>query len=209
MKPYEHGRGPSDRPGQGPASRGRQEADDSLGATAARAARTVKDGLEDVGETVSSTLEAARRKANQTYGSATRYASSASRSSYYGYRRARFTTTSFVTENPIMVGVVGVAAGLILGALLPGTRKENQFFGRYADDVRDQGMRYARDIAEQGRQLVEENLEHVKAEFKGSVQGQSQGETGPPRESNSPPPARPGPPQGGGTFPPQPVTRPV
>jgi ElaB/YqjD/DUF883 family membrane-anchored ribosome-binding protein len=160
--------------------------------------------LDDVGDTVSSTIEAARRKANETYGSASRYASSAGRSSYYGYRRARFTTTSFVAENPIMVGVLGVATGLILGALLPGTRKENQFFGRYADDVRDQGMRYARDIAEQGRQIVEENLEHVKAEFKGSAQGQSQGETGGPAPQGSTAPARPAPSPSVG-MPPPPV----
>ena len=43
-------------------------------------------------------------------------------------------------------------------ALLPNPRRENQVFGRYADEVRDQGLRYARDLAQQGKQFVEENL---------------------------------------------------
>jgi hypothetical protein len=60
-----------------------------------------------------------------------------------------------------MVGVVGLAAGLLVGALLPTTRRENQVFGRYADEVREQGMRYARELAEQGKSLVEENLQAV------------------------------------------------
>ncbi|GJD47450.1 hypothetical protein OPKNFCMD_0158 [Methylobacterium crusticola] len=68
----------------------------------------------------------------------------------------------FVTENPVLVGVVGLAAGLLLGALLPRTRQEDRTVGAWADEVRDQGMRYARDATERGRQFVETALDQAQ-----------------------------------------------
>ena len=87
--------------------------------------------------------------------------SDAGRRSSAQLARHRRGIEGFVEENPVMVGVVGLAAGLLVGALLPTTRRENQVFGRYADEVREQGMRYARELAEQGKSLVEENLQAV------------------------------------------------
>ena len=74
------------------------------------------------------------------------------------FRAARGGVERFVTENPLMVGVVGLAAGLVIGALLPRTRQEDRAFGRWADEVREQGMRYARDATQRGREYVEEAL---------------------------------------------------
>ena len=62
----------------------------------------------------------------------------------------------FVSEKPVLVGVVGLAAGLLLGALLPRTRQEDRTFGRWSDEVRNQGMRYARDMTQRGREYVDE-----------------------------------------------------
>lgn len=68
--------------------------------------------------------------------------------------RGRGSVEQFVTENPLLVGVVGVAAGLLLGALLPRTRQEDRNIGPYADEVRDQGLRYAREFTSRGREFV-------------------------------------------------------
>jgi hypothetical protein len=46
----------------------------------------------------------------------------------------------------------------VIGALLPRTRQEDRAFGRWADEVREQGMRYARDATQRGREYVEEAL---------------------------------------------------
>jgi hypothetical protein len=73
-------------------------------------------------------------------------------------RSARGGVEHFVTENPLMVGVMGLAAGLVIGALLPRTRQEDRAFGRWADEVREQGYRYARDATQRGREYVEEAL---------------------------------------------------
>ncbi|NEU11756.1 hypothetical protein G3T14_06375 [Methylobacterium sp. BTF04] len=66
---------------------------------------------------------------------------------------------AFVTENPLLVGVVGLAAGLLLGALLPRTRSEDKAVGPWADEVRDQGLRYARDVTNRGREFVASALD--------------------------------------------------
>ncbi|WP_375459382.1 hypothetical protein [uncultured Enterovirga sp.] len=127
---------------------------------------------DSVKDSVGDAFEGATEWSRDRYGKATSWASenvdSVSRNATYARRRSaaefnrgRRTVESFVEENPIMVGVVGVAAGLLIGALLPGTRRENQYFGRYADEVRDQGMRYAQEVAEQGRHVVEENLSRL------------------------------------------------
>ena len=151
----------------------------SSAASAARsgldqATSTVKDGLRSATDTARSATDAARQTAEEAYNSASRTVSQASRRSAQEFTRTRRGVEAFVQENPIMVGVVGLAAGLIVGALLPNTRRENQVFGRYADEVRDQGLRYARDLAQQGKQFVEENLDAAT----GAAKGRSDRDTG-------------------------------
>jgi ElaB/YqjD/DUF883 family membrane-anchored ribosome-binding protein len=79
----------------------------------------------------------------------------------------------YVAENPVMVGLVGLAAGLLIGALLPRTRREDEAFGEWADEVREQGMRYAHEMAQRGREFVDENFSgddprfaHHESEFR-------------------------------------------
>jgi ElaB/YqjD/DUF883 family membrane-anchored ribosome-binding protein len=76
-----------------------------------------------------------------------------------GLRRSRGTVERFVEDNPLLVGVVGVAAGLLLGALLPRTRQEDRNIGPYADEIRDQGLRYAREMTHRGREFVQTALD--------------------------------------------------
>lgn len=132
------------------------------------ASRAVKKAAETARETVDQASEWARDRYGETsswaaerYDNAARSATYVRRRSVAELHRSRDSVGQFVEENPIMVGVVGLAAGLLMGALLPGTRRENELLGRYADEVRDQGLRYAQNFAEQGRQLVEENIGRV------------------------------------------------
>jgi hypothetical protein len=84
------------------------------------------------------------------------------------FRRAGGGIERFVSENPLMVGVMGLAAGLVLGALLPRTRQEDRAFGRWADEVRGQGWRYAREATQRGREFVEDALSTTEAGFDGA-----------------------------------------
>lgn len=121
---------------------------------AARAAGRVR-------ETVSDGYDRAEEWAHDGYDTISRNAVYARRRTAAEFNRGRRSVAAFVDENPIMVGVAGLAAGLLIGALLPSTRRENRLFGPYADDLRREGVRYARDVAEQGREAISENLRSV------------------------------------------------
>ncbi|MBV9077680.1 MAG: hypothetical protein JO048_09365 [Methylobacteriaceae bacterium] len=133
--------------------------------------RSVSDAAGSAGSTARETYERVTDRASDYYEGATRRASDMHQRSTAHLSRHRRNVESFVGENPIMIGVAGFAAGLLVGALIPTTRRENKLFGRYADEVREQGMRYARDLAQQGKQLVEENLSQAS-------QGSSHGDDG-------------------------------
>ena len=126
--------------------------------------------------------EQATEWARSAYDSASSWASDAmdSGSEYMGRaRRAmpemRMTGVQrYVAENPVMVGIIGLAAGLLIGALLPRTRRENEMFGEWSDEVREQGMRYAHEMTQRGREFVDENFAgddprfaHHESEFRG------------------------------------------
>ena len=135
------------------------------------ATSTAREGLKSAADAARSATEAARSTASGYYDRASRTVGDARRRSGAQVTRHRRGVEAFVEENPVMVGVVGLAAGLLIGALLPSTRRENQVFGRYADEVREQGLRYARDLAEQGRSMVEENLQSVSQATREATRG--------------------------------------
>jgi len=142
----------------------------SAGPVGSKPAASVKETVKQVDDAAQDTLKSVRKRAanvyddaadaaRQSFDSVSRGAARFSRSAPRSPSQAGRIVARYVEENPIMVSVLGLAAGLIAGSLLPGTRRENQVFGRYADDVKDQGLRYARDLAEQGKHYVEETLQ--------------------------------------------------
>jgi ElaB/YqjD/DUF883 family membrane-anchored ribosome-binding protein len=149
-----------------------QNAQDQSGSVADKAQQAADQVRQKAGEA----YEGATDWARDTYERASGWASD----SYQGQRRrvnqmggrsarafgnARGGVQSYVSENPMVVGLVGLAAGLLLGALLPRTRRENEMFGEWADEVRNQGLRYARDAANRGRDYVEETFSGDDAQF--------------------------------------------
>lgn len=146
----------------------------SLRDRAAEQAASLRDQAADkaseLRDRASETLRSARDRAGDTYDDARawaedRYDTQRQRAADLADRgaqrlhRGRTATEDFIAENPLLVGVVGLAAGLLLGALLPRTRQEDRALGPYADDLRDQGVRYARDLTQRGRTFVETALD--------------------------------------------------
>lgn len=130
-----------------------------LGSVAQQAARAVGDARDKV----TGAYGRAADWAGDGYETASRNVRYARRRSFAEINRGRSNLESFIEENPVMVGVAGLAVGVLVGVLLPGTRRENQVFGQYADEVRAQGLRYAQDVAEQGRHILEENVKGLAA----------------------------------------------
>lgn len=136
------------------------------------------DTVRAVRERASETYEDARSWAEDRYETQRRRAADLADRGSRRLHEGRTATEQFVSENPLLVGVVGLAAGLLLGALLPRTRQEDRALGPYADDLRDQGIRYARDLTHRGRAFVETALdpENLDAAVKrASAEGGPQG----------------------------------
>lgn len=127
------------------------------------AAETARDQARDtvrkVRERTTETVDDVRDWATDRYDAQSRRAAALAERGYGKLRQGRSATEDFVTENPLLVGVVGLAAGLLLGALLPRTRQEDRALGPWADEARDHGMRYARDLTQRGREFVETALD--------------------------------------------------
>lgn len=164
MSEVEKHYGGDDRPKPSAARAGDAKATDDA-SLLDRAADALADARESAAHTAgklrdraSDRYEKAQDWAQESYESLSRNAVYARRRGVAELNRGRRGVEAFVEENPIMVGVAGIAAGLLIGALLPSTRRENQLLGPYADDIRREGARYARDVAQQGREAIADNL---------------------------------------------------
>ncbi len=139
-------------------------------AAAAEARERVADHAGAIQDRIGEAADGARERIRSAYGDARSWASEAQQGGMRriddltdrgveGLNRGRTAVEQFVNENPLLVGVVGVAAGLLLGALLPRTRQEDRNLGPFADEMRDQGLRYAREFTTRGREFVHTALD--------------------------------------------------
>lgn len=139
-------------------------------ARARHATERVREAVGEARQRASGTYEDASEWAHDTYDRVSDWASDAYR--HRGERMYRLRERSakrlseargnirhYAAENPMVVGLVGFAAGLLLGALLPRTRRENEVLGGWSDAARSQGLRYAREAARSGREYVEDMLD--------------------------------------------------
>lgn len=161
---HDEGYGAAEMPAHGSAGEEaslRTRVSDAAGAVRERAS----EGVRQVRERAADSYDEARGWASERYEMERRRAADIAERGYGRVREGRRATEDFVQENPLLVGVVGLAAGLLLGALLPRTRQEDRMIGPWADEAREQGIRYARDMTQRGREFVVSALdpEHLDA----------------------------------------------
>jgi ElaB/YqjD/DUF883 family membrane-anchored ribosome-binding protein len=112
-----------------------------------------REAADQIRERAADMYESASDWARDKYEAASHWAGSSS-----GSRSRSGSFQRFANENPMLVGVVGLAAGLLLGALLPRTRQEDRTFGEWSDEVRSQGLRYASEAVHRGREYAEQTF---------------------------------------------------
>jgi ElaB/YqjD/DUF883 family membrane-anchored ribosome-binding protein len=138
---------------------------DTARQTADQAQNMAGEAYDQAADWARDTYERASSWASDAYEGASGTISHARSRSAGSFGGARQGVQQYVSQNPVMVGLVGLAAGLLIGALLPRTRREDEVFGEWADEVRRQGLRYAQDMTERGRDYVEEAFSGDEAQF--------------------------------------------
>jgi ElaB/YqjD/DUF883 family membrane-anchored ribosome-binding protein len=79
---------------------------------------------------------------------------------------ARHTIERQTRENPLMVAAFAAVAGLALGMLLPGTRRENELMGGVRDDVADRAGEVVNRVKEAASEGAQQVKETVKSEVR-------------------------------------------
>jgi ElaB/YqjD/DUF883 family membrane-anchored ribosome-binding protein len=105
---------------------------------------------EKVGDAVSS----AREATSATLDSAAERARDLKYRARYQMSRARYQSRDILQENPLIAGVAAIAAGAILGALIPESDKENELLGDTRDRLMDRGKDMARDGVNRAREVA-------------------------------------------------------
>jgi gas vesicle protein len=81
-------------------------------------------------------------------------------------------------QNPLGVAFGSIAAGFLLGMLLPATRLEDERMGAAADHVKDLAVDVGQDAMEHGKEIAQEAIDHsteVAKQAAGSVQASAEG----------------------------------
>lgn len=109
-------------------------------------------GIQDKGHDLAAGLQSARAQAGRW-----------SESMRGQSTRARRGLDQLLEEQPLVLGVVGLAVGATLGAIIPGTRQEDELMGEMADDLRHQAREFgeaqldkAEHVAERAGEAVSE-----------------------------------------------------
>jgi hypothetical protein len=77
-------------------------------------------------------------------------------------------------ENPLGLVVGGIAAGFLVGMLIPSTRIENEKMGELSDQVKDQAKQTGQEALERGKTVAQEAAQSAKETVQ--EQGQKQAE---------------------------------
>lgn len=117
---------------------------------------SIKETAEKAGDRAAEGYRAARLRASEAYDSA-----AAKTGEWYGEAREGLSsagrrTGDFIKDNPLTALVGGLAIGGVLGALLPGTRRERDLIGPYGRDLNSRARDAASAAGRVGRERLDE-----------------------------------------------------
>jgi hypothetical protein len=116
----------------------------------------VRHGVSGTRDSVSGSADAVRRRAHRMSSAAQR-----------GAHRARSGMDYLWHEQPLILGAIGLAAGVIAGAALPPTEEEDKAFGALRDRTLDRAKATGADTARQARERVEDAAERATEKLRG------------------------------------------
>lgn len=101
------------------------------------------------------------------------------------YYRAKDSVTHMVEEQPMFLGVLGLALGTIIAAIIPPTRREDELLGHTRDDFFARGQQMAREQAENLKSSAQHVAETVKETVKDEAQRMGGDSSGRGRDADS------------------------
>ncbi len=125
----------------------------------------------------------ARDKMQGSGGNARSRASELGQRSQQQYYRAKSNFSHMLEEQPLMLGVLGIAVGTLLGAALPSTRREDQMMGRTRDNMLEKAKETAsqqagrvKESAKRVADVAKDEAKSVASDTSSSVRGKSDGQ---------------------------------
>jgi ElaB/YqjD/DUF883 family membrane-anchored ribosome-binding protein len=155
---------------------------DSTRETFKHAADSSREALRSATQSSRQTLEHTRETIGHTADSLRSAASTARERAQY----ARDRVDRMLHEQPLMLGALGIAAGAIIGALVPMTEQEDRYLGearnKAAKNVAERSRDAVKNVAEKSRALYETARDNAQTnsspgqsgEQDGSARGQAQ-----------------------------------
>ena len=142
----------------------------------------VSEAADTARERVEGAMSSARETTSDmldTAGDAARRLGNRARS---GVRRARYESRDLLRESPLIVGMAAIAAGAIIGALIPETERENELMGEQRDRLAEQAKDLARDGASRAKEVAtaatQAATEAAKSEVKSQTRSTSSTDAG-------------------------------
>jgi hypothetical protein len=120
---------------------------------ASSAADQVGDRIQAAGERLHDTVESSRQTLGETAESVRAGASRAAAATREQVDNARERMERLLDEQPLMLGALGLAAGALIGALLPTTEAEDRLIG----DVRDKAVQSVKRTGRKGYEAARDN----------------------------------------------------
>jgi len=132
------------------------------------ALHSARETISDVGEQVGDRVSHAARYARDQAMHATEVVQRTA-------NRAGEQVTELYEENPLALGAVALAAGLVGGLALPSTRREDELIGPARDKIVDKAKDIGREVAQAGKEVARTVAQTAKEESQRS-QGQPTGQ---------------------------------
>lgn len=118
---------------------------------------TIKETANKASETVRESYRATKARAEDAYETAAArtgefYAQAREQAAYAGRK-----TTDTVKNNPLTAVIGGLGVGMLIGALLPRTRRENELLGPYGNEITGR----AREAAKAAKAVGQDKLDDL------------------------------------------------
>jgi ElaB/YqjD/DUF883 family membrane-anchored ribosome-binding protein len=159
------------------AQRKAQRAASAVSDKAEAAVSSVRQSVDDITDSTqhyaSDVADEAQRRAADARLQARLAAEQAQRELDYRMRQTKKTFWKTMEENPLAIGIAALAAGALVGMIIPGTRRENELMGETRDQLFSEAGSTVQETMRKAQTVVERTAETAVDEAKRQAEKQN------------------------------------